>query len=112
MLTEKISAFDRFDALGVMPMEGDTSVAEEVERRMRTRMVRPLASSSVSVRSGSRPSSEITSLSTSNFEMEAAVAPGNWVWIRRVAARYSKRKSKSVYLRIHTRPLFKLLNHN
>lgn len=106
VLTEKISALERFDALGVIPMEGDRvdwSAAEDVDRRMRTRKVRPLASTSDSVTMGSRPSSDITSLSSSNLDMEAATVPGNWFWMRRVAALYSKRKSKSVYLR--RRPL-------
>jgi len=40
----------------------------------------------------------MTSLSSSILEMEAALGPGNWALIRRVAALYSKRKSKSVYL--------------
>lgn len=67
---------------------------------MRTRMVRPLGSISDSVRRGSRPSREITSSSSSNLDMAAAAEPGNCAWIRRVAALYSNRKSKSVYLRV------------
>lgn len=99
MLTEKISALERFEGLGVRQMEDDRadSGAEEVDLRMRTR-IRPLPSVSDSVRSGSLPSREMTSLSSSILVMEAAVGPGNWVLIRRVAALYSKRKSKRVYL--------------
>lgn len=80
-------------------MEDDKaeSGAEDVDRLMRTRM-RPLPSVSDSVRSGSLPSSEMTSSSSSILEMVAAVGPGNWALIRRVAALYSKRKSRSVYL--------------
>lgn len=100
MLTEKISALERFDALGVRPMEDDIaeSATEEVDRLMRTR-IRPLLSISDSVRRGSRPSREITSSSSSNLEMEAAVKPGNWFWIRTTAALYSNRNSNSVYLK-------------
>lgn len=99
MLTEKTSALERFDGLGVRHMEDDRaeSGAEDVDRLMRTRM-RPLPSVSDSVRSGSLPSSEMTSSSSSILEMVAAVGPGNWALIRRVAALYSKRKSRSVYL--------------
>lgn len=71
--------------------------SDDVERRMRTR-IRPLSSVSDSVQSGFRPSKEITSSSISNFVMAAAVGPGNCVWMSSVAALYSKRKSKSVYL--------------
>lgn len=96
---ENISAFERFDALGVRHMEDDIaeSGADDVDRRIRTRM-RPLPSVSDSVLIGSRPSRDMTSLSSSNLVMEAAAAPGNCVWIKTVAALYSNRKSKSVYL--------------
>lgn len=99
MLTEKISAPERLDALGVMPMDDDKaeSGAEDVDRLIRTR-IRPLPSISDSVRTGSRPSSDMTSPSISNFDMEAAVEPGNWFLISRVAALYSNRKSSRVYL--------------
>lgn len=103
MFIEKISALERFEALGVRQREDDRaeSGAEDVERLMRTRM-RPLPSVSDSVLRGSRPSREITSLSSSNLVMEAALGPGNCVWIRSVAALYSNRNSKSVYLQMQT----------
>lgn len=99
MLTEKTSALERFEGLGVRHMEDDRaeSGADDVDLLMRTRRS-PFPSVSDSVRSGSLPSREMTSLSSSILEMEAALGPGNWVLIRRVAALYSKRKSKSVYL--------------
>lgn len=96
---ENISALERFEALGVKQMEDDKaeSGADDVDRLILTRM-RPLPSVSDSVLSGSRPSRDITSLSSSNLAMEAAAGPGNCVWIKTVAALYSKRNSKSVYL--------------
>ena len=99
MLTENISALDRFDALGVSPRDDDNadSGAEDVGRRIRTWM-RPLTSISDSVQSGPRPSRDITSLSISNLVMEAAMEPGNWLRISIVAPLYSKRNSKKVYL--------------
>lgn len=95
---EKISTLERFEALGVMPIDDrPESGADEVERRIRTR-IRPCVSISDSVRSFSRPSREMTSASTSNLAMDAAVGPGNWFCINTVAALYSKRKSNNVYL--------------
>ena len=80
-------------------MEDDKaeSGADDVDRLMRTR-IRPLPSASDSARSGSLPSREMTSPSSSILEIVAAVGPGNWVLIRRVAALYSNSKSRSVYL--------------
>lgn len=99
MFIEKISTLDRLDALGVMPTVEDRaeSGADEVDRRMRTR-IRPLLSTSDSVHIGSRPSSEMTSPSSSIFAMEAAVGPGNWFRMSWVAALYSNRKRRRVYL--------------
>lgn len=73
------------------------SGADDVDRRIRTR-IRPLPSMSDSVQSGSRPSSEITSPSISNLDMEAAAVPGNWSLINMMAALYSNRKRRRVYL--------------
>lgn len=103
VLMEKMSALERFDGLGVIPIDefdnADWSGAEEMDRRIRTWMW-PLLSVSDSVRSGiSWPSSEMTSPSRSILVMEAAVGPGNWVWIKWVAALYSNRNSNRVYLK-------------
>lgn len=114
MLTENISALERFDALGVSPMDDDIaeSGTEDVDRRIRTR-IRPSVSISDSVRSGSRPPSrEMTSSSSSNLEIEAAVRPGNWFWIRTTAALYSNRNSKSVYLQIYNNIIYSTLMIN
>lgn len=98
---EKMSALERLEGLGVMPMDEfdiADSGAEEIERRIRTQM-RPWLSVSDSVRSGtSWPSREMTSPSSSILVMEAAVGPGNWVLIKSVAALYSNRKRSRVYL--------------
>lgn len=92
-------------------MDDDNAVsgADEVERRIRTRM-RPFPSISDSVQIGSRPSSDMTSPSTSNLVMVAAVDPGNWFLISRVAALYSKRNSSSVYL--HEYMQIRLISNN
>lgn len=95
---EKISALVRFEALGVIPIDDRLeSGADEVDRRIRTRIL-PWISISDSVRSFSRPSREITSSSSLNLVIAAAAGPGNWFFINRVAALYSKRKSNNVYL--------------
>lgn len=62
----------------MIPIEDENadSGADEVDRRIRT-WIRPLPSISDSVQSGFRPSSEMTSLSISNFVMDAATLPGN-----------------------------------
>lgn len=41
------------------------------------------------------------SSSTEILDMAAAVEPGNWDWISKVAALYSKRNNKSVYLKFN-----------
>nr|GMC49672.1 hypothetical protein PanWU01x14_048850 [Ipomoea batatas] len=63
-----------------MEDENPDSGADDVDRRIRTRMW-PLTSISDSVQSGPRPSRDMTSLSTANFVMEAAISPGNWFLI-------------------------------
>lgn len=86
---------------GVNPTDDDNpdSGADDTDRRIRTRTL-PSASISDSAWIGSRPSSEMTSPSTSILAMAAATGPGNCSWIKRVAARYSKRKSSKVYLHL------------
>lgn len=89
---------------GVTPTEDESPEpgAVDTDRRILTRM-RPSASISDSACIGSRPSSEMTSPSTSIAEISAAIPPGNCSFIRTVAARYSKRNKSRVYLqsRIH-----------
>ncbi|GER38755.1 isochorismatase domain-containing protein 2 [Striga asiatica] len=78
--TENISALERLEARGVGPTVEDCG-ADDVDRRIRT-WIRPLPSISESVQSGSRPSREMTSLSTWISVMAAAFGPGNWARIR------------------------------